>query len=72
MAPGTPDSITARLIENAGFPAIYMAGFGATASHIGTLVGRRCVHPLVNSPTRKIILRHAGVNCINQKMRNSI
>ena len=36
MAPGAPDSITARLVERAGFPAIYMTGFGATASRLGT------------------------------------
>lgn len=36
MAPGAPDSLTARLIQRAGFPAIYMTGFGATASRLGT------------------------------------
>jgi 2-methylisocitrate lyase-like PEP mutase family enzyme len=36
MAPGAPDAITARLIQKAGFPAIYMTGFGATASRLGT------------------------------------
>jgi carboxyvinyl-carboxyphosphonate phosphorylmutase len=35
MAPGAPDALTARLIEQAGFPAVYMTGFGATASLIG-------------------------------------
>lgn len=35
MAPGAPDALTARLIEQAGFPAIYMTGFGATATLIG-------------------------------------
>jgi 2-methylisocitrate lyase-like PEP mutase family enzyme len=35
MAPGAPDALTARLIESAGFPAIYMTGFGATASLTG-------------------------------------
>ena len=35
-APGAPDSLTARLVERAGFPAIYMTGFGATASRLGT------------------------------------
>jgi 2-methylisocitrate lyase-like PEP mutase family enzyme len=35
MAPGAYDSITARLVERAGFPAIYMTGFGATASRLG-------------------------------------
>ena len=35
MAPGAPDSITAKLVERAGFDAIYMTGFGATASRLG-------------------------------------
>ncbi len=35
MAPGAPDSLTARLVQRAGFPAIYMTGFGATASRLG-------------------------------------
>jgi 2-methylisocitrate lyase-like PEP mutase family enzyme len=35
MAPGAPDALTARLVEQAGFPAVYMTGFGATASTIG-------------------------------------
>jgi 2-methylisocitrate lyase-like PEP mutase family enzyme len=34
-APGAADSLTARLIEQAGFEAIYMTGFGATASRLG-------------------------------------
>lgn len=36
QAPGAPDALTARLIRQAGFPAIYMTGFGATASRVGT------------------------------------
>lgn len=35
QAPGAPDSLAARLIERAGFPAIYMTGFGATAARLG-------------------------------------
>ena len=35
MAPGAPDPLTARLIEQAGFPAVYMTGFAATATLIG-------------------------------------
>lgn len=34
-APGAPDALAARLIEAAGFPALYMTGFGATASRLG-------------------------------------
>ncbi|MFC1693568.1 oxaloacetate decarboxylase [Candidatus Latescibacterota bacterium] len=36
MAPGAADILTARLIERVGFPAIYMTGFGASASMIGS------------------------------------
>jgi 2-methylisocitrate lyase-like PEP mutase family enzyme len=35
LAPGAADALTARLIESAGFPAVYMTGFGATASLTG-------------------------------------
>ena len=34
-APGAPDSLTARLVQRAGFEAVYMTGFGATASRLG-------------------------------------
>lgn len=36
IAPGASDAITARLVQAAGFEAIYMTGFGATASRLGT------------------------------------
>nr|WP_145552711.1 isocitrate lyase/PEP mutase family protein [Variovorax boronicumulans] len=35
QAPGAYDSLSARLVEGAGFPAIYMTGFGATATRLG-------------------------------------
>jgi len=35
LAPGAYDALTARLIEQAGFPAVYMTGFGTSASLIG-------------------------------------
>lgn len=35
VAPGAYDALSARLIEAAGFPAVYMTGFGVTASLIG-------------------------------------
>lgn len=34
-APGAYDALSARLVQRAGFEAIYMTGFGATASRIG-------------------------------------
>ncbi|MFJ2112386.1 MULTISPECIES: oxaloacetate decarboxylase [unclassified Streptomyces] len=36
VAPGAPDSVTARLVQAAGFGAVYLTGFGATASRLGT------------------------------------
>lgn len=35
QAPGAFDALSARLVERAGFPAIYMTGFGATAARLG-------------------------------------
>lgn len=35
VAPGAYDALSARLVEEAGFPAVYMTGFGVTASLIG-------------------------------------
>lgn len=34
-APGAPDALTARLVAQAGFGAVYMTGLGATASRLG-------------------------------------
>ena len=35
VAPGAYDCLSARLIEAAGFPAVYMTGFGTAASYLG-------------------------------------
>jgi carboxyvinyl-carboxyphosphonate phosphorylmutase len=35
VAPGAYDALSARLVEQAGFAAVYMTGFGTTASLIG-------------------------------------
>lgn len=35
VAPGAYDALTARIFEQAGFSAVYMTGFGTTASLIG-------------------------------------
>jgi 2-methylisocitrate lyase-like PEP mutase family enzyme len=35
LAPGCYDALGARLVEEAGFPAAYMTGFGSAASHLG-------------------------------------
>jgi carboxyvinyl-carboxyphosphonate phosphorylmutase len=35
LAPGAYDALTARLVEEAGFAAVYMTGFGTSASLLG-------------------------------------
>ncbi|KQP18087.1 oxaloacetate decarboxylase [Pseudorhodoferax sp. Leaf267] len=35
QAPGAYDGLSARLVERAGFAAVYMTGFGATATRLG-------------------------------------
>src|SRR5262245_50850893 len=35
QAPGAYDCLSARLIEAAGFPMVYMTGFGTSASYLG-------------------------------------
>jgi carboxyvinyl-carboxyphosphonate phosphorylmutase len=35
LAPGAYDALTARLIESAGFDAVYMTGYGTAASRLG-------------------------------------
>src|SRR5438128_11414567 len=35
VAPGAFDPLSARLVEEAGLPAVYMAGFGAAAALLG-------------------------------------
>ena len=35
MAPGAYDAWSARLIEKAGFPVVYMTGYGVSASVLG-------------------------------------
>ncbi len=35
LVPGAYDALSARLVEQAGFDAVYMTGFGATASLLG-------------------------------------
>ena len=34
-APGAYDCLSARLIEAAGFPVVYLTGFGTAASYLG-------------------------------------
>jgi 2-methylisocitrate lyase-like PEP mutase family enzyme len=35
VVPGAYDGVSARLVEHAGFPAVYMTGYGTSASRLG-------------------------------------
>src|SRR5215510_7757277 len=35
VVPGAYDGVSARLVERAGFPAVYMTGYGVSASRLG-------------------------------------
>ena len=35
VVPGAYDGVSVRLVERAGFPAVYMTGFGTSASRLG-------------------------------------
>ena len=35
VVPGAYDAVSARLVEEAGFPAVYMTGFGVSAARLG-------------------------------------
>jgi len=53
VAPGAYDCLSARLIEAAGFPAVYMTGFGTAASYLGRPdVGLLGMHEMVDNARR--------------------
>src|SRR5512146_1439230 len=53
LAPGAYDALSARLIEEAGFPVVYMTGFGTTASLLGRPdVGLLTMSEMVNNAHR--------------------
>jgi 2-methylisocitrate lyase-like PEP mutase family enzyme len=35
VVPGVYDGVSAKLVERAGFPAVYMTGYGTSASRLG-------------------------------------
>src|SRR5262249_49762646 len=62
-APGAYDALSARLIEAAGFPAVYMTGFGTSASYLGRPdVGLMTMAEMVDQARR--IAQAAGVPLI--------
>ncbi|HEX3724575.1 MAG TPA: isocitrate lyase/PEP mutase family protein, partial [Nitrolancea sp.] len=53
VAPGAFDALSARLIEAAGFPVVYMTGFGVAASLLGRPdVGLTTMSEMVDSARR--------------------
>lgn len=63
LAPGVYDALGARLVEEAGFPAVYMTGFGTAASLLGRPdVGLVTMTEMVATATR--IARASGVPVI--------
>jgi carboxyvinyl-carboxyphosphonate phosphorylmutase len=60
IAPGGYDALSARLIEQAGFDAVYMTGFGSTAGLLGRPdVGLLTGTEMVDNARRMV----AAVNC---------
>jgi len=63
LAPGAYDALSARLIEEAGFPAVYMTGFGTSASLLGRPdVGLLTMPEMVDNASR--IVEAVGVPVI--------
>ena len=63
LAPGVYDALGARLVEEAGFPAVYMTGFGTAASLLGRPdVGLLTMSEMVGNAAR--IARAAAVPVI--------
>ncbi|MGA7669466.1 MAG: isocitrate lyase/PEP mutase family protein [Nitrolancea sp.] len=55
VAPGAYDALSARLIESAGFPTVYMTGFGVSASMLGRPdVGLTTMSEMVDSARRMV------------------
>jgi 2-methylisocitrate lyase-like PEP mutase family enzyme len=67
VAPGAYDVLTARLVEHAGFPAVYMTGSGVSISALGFPdIGYKVViYP--NSLTR--IMARAGQRVLDELKR---
>lgn len=63
LAPGAYDAMSARLIEAAGFPVVYMTGFGVAASMLGRPdVGLTSMSEMLDSARR--IVQAVGVPVI--------
>lgn len=63
VAPGAHDALTARLVSRAGFDAVYMTGYGQSASHLGSPdVGLMTMTEMVNRANA--LVEAAGVPVI--------
>lgn len=55
LAPGAYDALSARMVESAGFPVVYMTGFGVAASMFGRPdVGLATMSEMVDSARRMV------------------
>jgi carboxyvinyl-carboxyphosphonate phosphorylmutase len=62
VAPGAYDALSARLIEQAGFDAVYMTGFGTTASLLGRPdVGLLSAAEMIDNASRIVSAVHVPV-----------
>src|ERR1700730_990409 len=56
LAPGAYDALSARIVADAGFPAVYMTGYGSSAGLLGRPdVGLLSVAEMVDN-ARRIVL----------------
>lgn len=63
LVPGCYDALSARLVEEAGFPAVYMTGFGSSASRLGSPdVGLMTMPEMVDNARR--IVNAVGIPVI--------
>src|SRR3546814_10851880 len=71
VAPGAFDCISARLVENAGFPAVYLTGAGMSMSMMGApdlgMVTRSEEH---TSELQSLMRISYAVFCLKKKNKN--
>jgi len=57
LVPGCYDALSARLVEEAGFAAVYMTGFGSSAAHLGRPdVGLLTMSEMVDNARRMVAI----------------
>jgi 2,3-dimethylmalate lyase len=64
VAPGAIDALSARLIEQAGFPAVYVSGAGIASSRLGVPdIGLTTLNEVADSAKQIIQVTHVPVIC---------